>query len=319
MPANLTPEYLSAEQDYKSARTHREKVEALERMLATLPKHKGTEKLQADIKRRLSQARKESQKKGAAHSAPFYLVEKEGAGQVALIGPPNSGKSQLVASLTHARPEVADYPFTTRVPSPGMMFYENVQIQLVDLPPLAREFFEPWLPQVIRSATAGVLVVDLNDPDVLDQTGFIEQVLEERRLARPRMLVGNKLDLAGAADNFAALEDLYGGRYRLLAVSAAGGLNLDRFRREVFDMLELVRVYTKPPGKRADLTAPYVLKRGQTVIDAARMVHKDFAENLKFARLYRAGHAAGGHHQPEGMMVERAHLVEDGDILELHG
>jgi len=318
MPANLTPDYLSAEQDYKSARTHREKVDALERMLATVPKHKGTEKLQADIKRRLSQARKESQKKGATHSTPFYLVEKEGAGQVALIGPPNSGKSQLVASLTHARPEVADYPFTTRLPAPGMMLFEDVQIQLVDLPPLSREFSEPWLPQVIRSATAGGLVVDLNDPDVLDEIGFIEQLLEERRLARPRMLVGNKLDLGGAADNFGALEELYGGRYRLLAVSAAERLNLERFRREVFDMLELVRVYTKPPGKPAELTKPYVLHRGQTVIDAARLVHKDFAENLKFARLFRAGHAAAGHHHTEGMMVERAHVVEDGDVLELH-
>ena len=316
MPANLTPEYLNAEQDYKSARTHREKVEALERMLATVPKHKGTEKLQADIKRRLSEERKESQKKGATHSAPFYLVEKEGAGQVVLIGPPNSGKSQLVASLTHARPEVADYPFTTRLPAPGMMLFENIQIQLVDLPPLSREFSEPWLPQVIRSATAGVLVVDLNDSDVLDEIGYIEQLLEERRLARPKMLVGNKLDLEGAGDNLTALEDLYGGRYRVLAVSAAEGHNLERFRREVFDMLELVRVYTKPPGKKAELTKPYVLHRGQTVIDAARLVHKDFAENLKFARLYRAEHTAA--HHPDGLMVERSHLVEDGDILELH-
>lgn len=317
MPANLTPDYLSAEQDYKTARTHREKVEALERMLATVPKHKGTEKLQADIKRRLSQERKESQKRGGAHSTPFYLVEKEGAGQVALLGPPNSGKSRLLAALTHARPEVADYPFTTRLPAPGMMRFENVQIQLVDLPPLSREFSEPWLPQVIRSATAGVLVVDLNDPEVLDEIGFIEQLLADRRLPTPGMLVGNKLDLEGAAGNFDALVDLYGERYRTIAVSAETGANLDRFRREIFDLLGLVRVYTKPPGKKAELTAPYVLRRGQTVIDAARLVHKDFAEHLKFARLFRAGHA-GSHSQPEGMMVERGHVVEDGDILELH-
>jgi uncharacterized protein len=317
MPANLTPEYMSAEQDYKSARTHGEKLAALERMLATVPKHKGTEKLQADIKRRLSQERKEAHKKGAAHSTPFYLVEKEGAGQVALVGPPNSGKSQLVAALTHARPEVGDYPFTTRAPTPGMMAFEDVQIQLVDLPPMSREFMEPWLPQAIRNATAGLLVVDLADPDVLDEIGFIEALLEERRLARPKMLVANKLDLEGAADIFTALEELYGGRYRALAISAAEGLNLDRFRREVFDMLELVRVYTKPPGKKFEMTIPYVLHRGQTVIDAARLVHKDFAEGLKFARLYRA--EAGGSACPtSGMMVERSHVVEDGDILELH-
>ena len=77
---------------------------------------------------------------------------------MALVGPPNSGKSQFTTALTHARPEVAAYPFTTRVPIPGMMLFEDIQIQLVDLPPLSREFTEPWLPQVIRGATASVLV-----------------------------------------------------------------------------------------------------------------------------------------------------------------
>ena len=170
MAANLSPDYLEAEREYKSAVTAAEKIAALERMLATVPKHKGTEKLQADIKRKLSQARKDGQKKGgAAHAAPFYQVEREGAGQVALVGPPNSGKSQLVNALTHARPEVADFPFTTRFPTPGMMLYENVHIQLVDLPPLAVEFTEPgsrrpsamptprcwwWMPQTRTCSTA---------------------------------------------------------------------------------------------------------------------------------------------------------------------
>jgi ribosome-interacting GTPase 1 len=312
MPANLTPDYLKAEQEYRSARTHQEKIAALEQMLATIPKHKGTDKLQADIKHRLSQERKDSQKKGATHSTPFYLVEREGAGQVVLLGPPNSGKSQLVCSLTHACPEVADYPFTTRLPTPGMMLFENVQIQLVDLPPLSRDFMEPWLPQAIRAANAGVLVVDLNDADVLDEIEFIAGLLNERRLPPPKLLIGNKLDLGGAAANLTALEELYGQRFRSLGVSAATGHNLDRFRRAVFDMLELVRAYTKPPGKKAELTRPYVLRRGQTVLDAARQVHKDFAEKLKFARLYRASSGR------DGLMVERTHVLEDGDILEFH-
>ena len=312
MPANLTPEYLSAEQEFKSARTHQEKVSALERMLATVPKHKGTEKLQADIKHRLSQERKESQKKGASHSTPFYLVEKEGAGQVALLGPPNSGKSQLVCSLSHAQPEVADYPFTTRLPTPGMMFFEDVQIQLVDLPPLSPEFMEPWLPQAIRNASAGIVVLDIGDPNLIEQIEFIEGVLNERRLPPPKLLVANKADLDPSGEDFAALADLYGGRYRALAVSATTGQNLDLFRRAVFDMLELVRVYTKRPGKPAELTVPYVLRRGQTVLDAARHVHKEFAEHLKYARLFRAD----GHR--DGLMVERTHLLEDEDVLEFH-
>ncbi len=313
MPANLSPEYMDAEREYKSAATHAEKVAALERMLSTIPKHKGTEKLQADLKRRLSQARKEGQKKGgAAHAQPFYVVQKEGAGQVVLVGPPNSGKSLLVATLTNARPEVADYPFTTRFPAPGMMRYENVQIQLVDLPPIAAEYTEPWIPQVLRTATASVLMVDVNDIAVLEQVEYILEQLDKWRIAPPRLLVGNKVDLPGGEDNFDALRDLYGDRFRSVPVSVAQRRNLEAFTHAVFEMLDLVRVYTKAPGKPADLNSPFVLKRGGTVQDAARLVHKDFAENLKFARLYRA------EGERDGMMVERTYLVRDEDILEFH-
>jgi len=312
MPANLTPEYIAAEREYKSAQTHQEKIAALERMLSTIPKHKGTEKLQADLKRRLSQARKESQKKGAAHSVPFYVIKKEGAGQVVLVGPPNSGKSKLLCALTHARPEVADYPFTTRFPTPGMMGFEDVQIQLVDLPPVSPEFMERWVPQVVRNADLGALVIDVNDIEVLGEIDFILSLLDARNIPAPRLLVASKIDLPRAKENFAVLEELYRDRFRCVAVSAETGENLDGFRRTAFDALNLVRVYTKAPGKTADMTAPFVLHGGQTVLDAARLVHKDFAENLKYTRLYRA---AGDH---DAMMVERTHVVEDGDILEFH-
>lgn len=311
MAANLSPEFLAAEREYHSARAPAEKIAALERMLTTVPKHKGTEKLQADIKRRLSQARKESHK-GGAHAVPFYLIEKEGAGQVVLLGPPNSGKSQLVCALTHACPEVAEYPFTTRFPTPGMMRFENVQIQLIDLPPISPEFTEPWLPQVIRNADAGALVVDVNDPAILDEVEFVPNILNAGRLPVPKLLVGNKADLPGARDNYEALRDLYGDRYTCVAVSALTGLNLEQFARAVFDLLGLVRVYTKPPGKKLDRTSPFVLHRGQTVHDAARMVHKDFAEHMKYARLFR------GAAEREGLMVERTHVLEDQDILEFH-
>lgn len=313
MPANLTPEYLAAEEEYKQAQTHEEKLAALERMLATIPKHKGTEKLQADIKRKISRLRKESQqKKGGAHTTPFWLVKREGAGQVVLIGPPNAGKSLLVARLTHARPEVADYPFTTRAPVPGMMDCEDVQIQLVDLPPIAPEFTERWLPQVIRTANLGVLVVGLADPAVLEEIEYILEVLDRHRLPVPRLMVANKIDLEGAGEILAALKDLYGDRFRYIPVSALTGENLEEFRWAVFDALQIVRLYTKAPGKPPDLSRPYVLRRGQTVIEAAALVHKDFAEKLKFARLYRLSG------EPSGLMVDRSHVVQDKDILEFH-
>ena len=312
MPANLGPEYLAAEEEYRRAATIAERIEALEKMYAVLPKHKGTEKLQADIKRRLSQLRKENQKRGPARAAPFYLIEKEGVGQVALLGPPNSGKSSLLAALTHARPEVAPYPFTTHSPTPGMAQFEDVQIQLIDLPPLAPEWVEPWVAQVLRRADRTLLVVAADDPDDLSEIEFIENQLEAWKLRRPEVMVVNKIDKPGGRDNFAALAELYDGRYECLPASAATGEGLDRLMRRCFELLDVVRVYTKAPGKKPDLAAPYVLKRGATVLDAARHVHKDFAERLKLARLYRRDRLE------EGLPVSRDYVVQDGDILEFH-
>jgi len=312
MPANLGPDYLAAEKEYRQAESTVERIAALERMYAALPKHKGTEKLQADLKRRLSQARKDGQKKGASHTPPFYLIPREGAGQVALAGPANSGKSSLVCALTHARPEVAPYPYTTRVPSPGMMRYENVQIQLLDMPPIGVEFTELWMPQALRTADECVMVVDVDDPDDLSEIDYVEQKLAEWKIRPPRLLLANKMDQPDSEGNFEALEDLYRGKYECIPVSAQTGQGLDRFARRMFELLAVVRVYTKAPGKKAELEAPYVLKRGATVLDAARLVHKDFAEQLKLARLF---HKNGGR---DGLPIERHHVVEDEDILEFH-
>jgi len=312
MPANLTPEYLAAERAYKQAPTQQEKIAALEQMLATLPKHKGTEKMQAELRRKLSEARKQSPKKRGAHTAPVYIVRREGAGQVALIGPPNSGKSLMVCRLTHARPEVGDYPFTTRLPVPGMMLFENVQIQLVDTPPMSAEFMEPWMAQVIRGAHMSALVVDPNDPDVLGEIDFILQSLEGWRIPLPKILVGNKLDLPGGQENFGAVQSLYGDRLRCIGMSAATGDGIEAFAREAFLALDIVRFYSKAPGKKPDLNIPYVLRRGSTVQDAAAHVHHDFAEHLQYARLFRKSH------EHDGLMVERDHAVEDEDVLEFH-
>ncbi len=312
MPANLTPVYHAAEQQYKSATTPAERLAALELMLRTIPKHKGTEKLQADIKRRIARERNEGQKKGGvAHAAPFWLIPAEGAGQVALVGAPNAGKSRLVASLTNAHVEVAEWPFSTRVPVPGMMPVEDVQVQLLDLPPLCAEATESWMPEVLRMADAAILVVDAGDPDVLGRTDFILTRLAEWDVPDPILLLGTKLDLARARQDFADLLEFYPDRFPSLAVSAETGERLDAFAHTVFELLDVVRVYTKRPGHPAELDSPYILPRGATVEDAAARVHHDFLENLKFAkRFHRDGSG--------GLMVERTHEVEDGDVLEFH-
>jgi len=325
MPANLTPEYLNAERRFKSANTTPEKIEALEEMQATIPKHKGTEKMQADIKRRLAKLRHEQTKRPASRAGLLYKVDKEGAGQLALVGPPNSGKSALVRALTHATPEVADYPFTTRAPQPGMMAFEDIQFQLVDLPPVHPEFHESWIYQIIRNADAALLVVDLSDPDLLEdlETTLAELAKAKVHLGREPMpdaigwlqkrtlLVGSKRDLPGAGDDLEILRELYGERFDILAVSAETGEGLDTLPRAVFEMMELVRVYTKAPGHKLEKTAPYVLKRRSHMIDLAAMVHQDFVTQLKYARVW-------GHGKFEGQMVNRDYVLTDQDIVELH-
>jgi uncharacterized protein len=312
MPANLTADYLNAEQAYRHAETAPEKIAALEQMLAMLPKHKGTEKLQADIRRRLSQARKDSQKRGVTQAAPIYLTKREGAGQVVLVGPPNSGKSQMICALTHACPEVAEYPFTTQIPVAGMMPYEDVRIQLVDSPAISPEHRAPWMNQLVRNANLAVLVVDPNDASVLGDIDFVSQCFEEWNVKPPAILVANKMDLPGAVENFETLSDLYSGRFHFVGVSAAQGAGLTVFAAAAFRALEVVRFYCKPPGKKAELDTPYVLHRGETVLDAALKVHRDFVEHLKYARVFHIGH------EHDGMMVDRTHVVEDREVFEFH-
>jgi small GTP-binding protein len=325
MPANLTPEYLEAERHFKEAKSTDAKIAALEEMLATIPRHKGTEKMQADLKRRLSKLRTEETKRPASRAGIIHRVEKEGAGQVALVGPPNSGKSSLVRRFTHATPEVADYPFTTRVPVPGMMMFEDVQIQLVDLPPAHPDFSESWLYQIIRNADTAWLVVDLSDPDLLeDLESTLAQLADAKAqlgqgelpnapgwLQKRALLVGNKMDLSGASEKIAVLKDLYGARFPIKPVSAETGEGLEELRRATFELLEVVRIYTKAPGKKLERTAPYVLKRGSRLIDLAAHVHHDFLTQLKYARVW-------GHGKFEGQMVNRDYLLEDQDVVELH-
>lgn len=327
MPANLTPQYKKAEDSFRSAATDPERIEALEEMMRLIPKHKGTEKMQADIKRRLKKLRSGSGKKGGArHAAPVYYVKKEGAGQIALTGPPNSGKSLLLGKLTHATPEVADYPFTTRLPQPGMMPFETIQIQLVDLPPLDWEYSESWLPQAVRNADAVALVLNLGDPEVLEHLIGVVDLLEKAKVSVGRapeklphgflhkrtLVVANGCDAPKADETLQVLRELEREKFDcFIAVSALTGENLDGLRRAFFDLLEIVRVHTKTPGQKAALDAPYVFPRGSTVLDVAEHVHKDVAASMKYARLWGEG-------KYDGQMVQRDYVVEDNDIIELH-
>jgi hypothetical protein len=329
----LTPQYKEAEDRYRAAETSAEKLAALEDMLTIIPKHKGTEHMQADIKRRISKLKESDEKKGA-HSkrGAEYNVEKEGGGQVVLVGAPNAGKSQLMSRITNAQPEIGQYPFTTQKPQPGMMEYEDIHIQIVDLPPITEEFTEAWMAAIARNSDAVLFVIDASDGDVLDQMETTLRVLERFRLTlygwgrsepspsgdesrlmftRKALLVANKMDGPDAADNMAVVREFNGDRFPIVEVSSVTGQGLEELKTEIFRMLDVVRVYTKIPGKPADAKTPFVLPRGSTVQDLTVTIHKDFAQKFRFARIW-------GTKKFDGQMVSRDYIIEDRDVIELH-
>ncbi|MBN2472726.1 MAG: TGS domain-containing protein [Anaerolineae bacterium] len=329
MPTNLPPEYYQIEEQFREATTSAERISLLEEMLSVIPKHKGTDKLRAELRRKLSRLKEsaESSKTSSRQVSPF-VIDREGAGQAAIIGPANVGKSSLVRALTNATPDVADYPYTTAVPVPGMMQFENVQIQLLDTPPLSREYEEPQLLDLVRRCDLILLVLDLqgypldqyeSTVDLLVEHRIIPRHLEaqhsdtlRRLFIKPMIVLVNKVDDETFDEDFAVLCELLGVQDEcpFIPVSAQTGRNLDRMRQAVFEALDIIRIYSRPPGKEPNLNAPFTLKRGSTVEDFAEKVHKDFVENLKSARIW-------GTAVFEGQPVGRDHILHDGDVVEL--
>ncbi|MCX5800002.1 MAG: 50S ribosome-binding GTPase [Candidatus Eisenbacteria bacterium] len=364
MPANLPPQYHEVERKFREAKEPAEKLAFLREMFAVLPKHKGTDKLQADLKRRISKLQDSLQKSHKVGRRPYaFSVEREGAAQIVLLGVPNSGKSSILRALTHAEPEVAAYPFTTRKPTPGMMPFEDIQIQLVDMPPIVEEGVEHWFPQLVRSADAALIVADVTSPTLFEDIELIhsemgrygislvgrlpgksqesasaerasehapttvdappearsassqeptgEVAASEAKAVRKALVVANKVDVTVQSETLTLVKEYLGQSMKVVPFSALTGEGTGTLGSQVFEMLALVRVYTKVPGKKPDLNRPFVLPGGSTILDVARLVHKDFAANLRFAKTWGAGVF-------DGQFVERDHVVSDKDVVELH-
>ncbi len=329
MPANLTPQYYAAEERYKSAKDDPARMKALKEMMAMIPKHKGTEKLQGDIKRKIARLKDEIDVKKSKGGHRFrYSVDREGAAQVMVVGPANVGKSQLINSLTAAQLEVADYPFTTRIFHPAMMAYEDIQVQLVDLPAISEQYLENWVSSMIRISDMMLLVVDTCCDDLLEQMETTLSILEGfkikpeglvtddsldliHRVKIKTIVVANKADLPTSVDNFKILEEFYEDRFQLIPVSALNQTNLDSIRFAIIESLKLLRVYSKRPGHDVELDRPYTFKKGDTLLDFAKAVHKDFAKNLKFARVW-------GKQVFDGQRINKDYILQDKDVIELH-
>ena len=325
MPANLTPQFIKARERFHKAKEPEEKLAALEEMLSTIPRHKGTDHMVGDIRKQIAKYQEVSfrAKKGRGGTGHDH-VPNEGAGQAVLVGPPNSGKSSLVAAVTNARPNVADYPFSTLVPVPGMMRFKDVHVQLVDLPPLSAEYTEPWVYSLIRAADVALLVFGLDEVDRLE--AHLEEVLlwvEERHIELvadgksgedgeshvirvPARVVLTKADLGEPPPQFLSRLP-----FPSVIVSSHSGEGLEDFARMTFDALKVIRIYTKLPGKKPDLEEPYTLPIGSTAFDAVQTVHRDFAEHLRYVRIWGSGRF-------DGQQVPADHVLQDGDIIEIH-
>lgn len=326
MPTNLPPDYFAIERRFRLAESAEDKIALLEEMMGTIPKHKGTDHLRADLRRKLSRLKQETQsKKGAGRHASSFHVTPEGAGQAVLVGPTNVGKSALLRALTNAEPEVSEGLYTTWEPMPGMMQYDEIQIQLIDTPPLNPDYVEPGLFDLMRRAGGVLLVIDIQ-ADPLKQLSDASLLIEEHRLAprhrearypeesrmscKPFLVLANKCDDEGSDDDYRILLDLLEEPWPALAVSAETGRNLSLLKKQVFQMLEIIRVFSKAPGRDPDRNAPFVLPRGSTVEALAGRVHRDFLEHLKQARVW-------GSSEFEGQPVGREYVLHDRDIVEL--
>jgi ribosome-interacting GTPase 1 len=325
MPANLPPQYFEAEKRYRAAREPEEKIAALEAMLAIMPHHKGTDRLHAVLRQKIAKFSQEAEKKYATARRSGFYISREGAGQVMLVGPANAGKSQLLAALTEAIPEIAEYPFTTKTPIPGMMKFEDIQIQLVDTPPIGHKEVRVLLANTLRNADLIAIVIDLSREPISQVEAALQGLIEARiepltgdgtqptpgNYPRRMLIVGNKNDLAGSNANWERLRSQYARLFPLVSISAREGGGLEEFKRAVYQALNIIRVYTKTPGSKADLTDPMILEKGSTLEEAAESLHKDFYQNLRYAVVWGSG-------KYDGQRVSKGHVLQDGDIVEFH-
>ena len=388
MVTNLPAEARAKWVKVMEARTPQEKLEALQEFLSAIPKHKGTENLVRQVRRQIAQLRREieEEKRRRRGGGPRFFIEKEGAAQLVLLGMANAGKSSLLAALTNAKPEISEYPYTTREPVPGMLKYEDIQFQLVEAPAIMEGASEgiAWGLRSIglaRNSDGIIIVVDLSSDPVYQFKTILEELersrvviykprgrvlIEKRRsgggiqvilggklvgadvddvksllrsyrihhalvkiygevtlddvedaifentVYKPSIVVGNKADFPGWREEYERLREVAGSKIPVLPVSAKTGYGLEAIGKTLFKILDIVRVYTKQPNQERPSDRPLVVRRGTTVLEVARQIHSTLYENFRYAKIW------GPSAKYPGQRVGGEHVVEDGDIVEIH-
>ncbi len=389
MPANLPAEAKHKWREASQARRPLEKIEKLQEFLSLVPKHKGTENLRAQVKRKIAILRREiaeSKRKKAGVGKPKFFVEKEGDAQIVILGPTNVGRSSLLSLLTNAKAEISNYPYTTKKPTPGMFQYLDLQFQIVEAPALMEGSADggAWGLQTLtaaRNADGLLLMIDLSR-DPIEQFSLISRELEKARILtrkpkakveierkymgaglkiiilgrlvdctskdveqllksygihdatakiqgeatiddvedaifegtvyRPAIIIANKADIPNATKRIEQLKGLVGEEMKILPVSCKAKSGLEKLGSEIFEMLDIIRVYTKEPNERFPSKKPFTIRKGSTILDLAKRIHSDFYEQFSYAkawskRLRFSPQKVGG-----------TFTLEDGDTVEIH-
>jgi ribosome-interacting GTPase 1 len=390
MPANLPAEAKQKYREASLARNPQEKIKKLQEFMSLFPKHKGTENLRAQVKRKISVLKQEiedkKQKRTGVATGPRIFVEKEGDAQIAILGPTNVGRSSLLSTLTNSKVAVLNYPYTTTEPTPGMFNYEDLQLQMVETPALMEGSSEgsSWGLQTLtsaRNADGLVLMVDLSqnpveqfklvitelekskiltkrpsarisiekkhmgaklkfivlgklvDCDVKDLTKLlrsygirdatikiwgeatlddVEEAIFEGKVYRPAIVLANKSDHPLASERLEQLKKTVGKDIKIVPVSCATKEGMETLGAEIFELLDIIRIYTKEPNKKDASSRPFTIKKGSTVFDLAKRIHSDFYEQFSYAKIW--SNRLRFSPQKVGGTFE----LEDGDTVELH-
>jgi hypothetical protein len=339
MPANLTPQFYEARERFHRASTNDDKVKALEEMLRTIPKHKGTDKMQANIKKQLSKVKADSIKQASqGKQKPFWIIDKQGAARIVLVGAANTGKSSFLQAVTNAKSTIADYPFTTQKPIPGMAIHKHVQFQIIDLPPY-NSSSPGWMNEVIRTSDLILMFLDMSSDNVLSQleetintfkgnniniispleTEDVEEEIDDEELfidanSRNTIIIGNKFDSNECNEIFELFleyKNMLEVELPIHNISCTENLYINDLLDNIFNYLHIIRAYTKAPGTEPNFEEPVALRKGATLIDLAMEIHKDFANKLNFAKVW-------GKNTFDGQKVSKDYVICDGDIVEFH-
>ncbi|MFA5176023.1 MAG: GTPase [Candidatus Nanoarchaeia archaeon] len=283
MATNVSIEYAAAEKKFYLAQSDEEKLKALEEMLRTLPSHKGTESMAVNLKLRYKKlkAAVESKKKNKKSSGKSNLIKREGAARICIVGLTNSGKSQLLKDLTGAKIEIADYEFTTKKIEQGTLDYKGIKLQVLEIPAIIKDFHSKEKgPEFLSAIKDADLIILIYDTE--QERKFVFEELYKNDIELP-----------------------------IIYYKKFSDMEIEKLKDLIWNNLNLIYVYTKQPGKKPAYP-PIALKKKSKIKDLAGNIHKDFLKKFKHAKIW--GESA----KHEGMQAGLNHILENGDIVELH-